>query len=492
MLTRKILAVLVLLTATQCTPHHRPAKNTEPKPRPKPTELGEALSPFTYLRKMSLHIRGLTPERSEYDGLTRAIEKNQTEEFLRQRLDQYLISEQHIDKMTFRLEELFALRASHVPYYSPLTASSDIADFPIHNAMNELMRTVISRNLSWDTLLTGKRYTAFPIKPSGGSLELGDLKFLATAAGTPMESPNPIDVRFSDSDARVAGLLTTSRFFGRNVNTALNKNRRRAAAVFRTFLCDPMSAVVVSEKGNEGAILDKIFPGAGGTGPIRQMEDLHGAAEDCMKCHVKLDPMGKTFQSSGMVLAPLASPGGLVFTNYTGKKIDIPVNGVGELATAITQQDDYVRCQVKHFWSWFIGDDKALDEGLMGELVAKFNEVRRRPNDFVAYLVSRPEFGFSSGSGSNGVLIAEVKGVLRNCTSCHAVNGVPDFTVWPIGGDEATHARWLGRIRSALSLDGSTRPRTMPPACSGPGCWQPTPAQLANVQQWLDLGAPNE
>jgi len=31
------------------------------------------------------------------------------------------------------------------------------------------------------------------------------------------------------------GKLTTARFFNRYVNTALNKNRRRAAAVFRFF-----------------------------------------------------------------------------------------------------------------------------------------------------------------------------------------------------------------------------------------------------------------
>jgi len=463
-----------------CTPHHTPG-------RPaggfnKPTR--EALSPFTYLRKLSLHIRGEIPDRAEYEALTRAIEKNNVRDFLHSKINSYLGSDQHIDKMSFRLEELLSLRASRVPFYSShlKNPTFDLQIYTVHNAMNEMFRQIVSRNLSWDTLLNGKHYTAYP----DGEF-VGDLPFFATAAGTPSISNKPIAVNFPPGDARVAGVITTDRFFSRYVNTALNKNRRRAAAVFRAFLCDDMKAVVVSEKGNEEGILDKVFPGPGHHG--KGLGDIHGSEEACMKCHEKLDPMGKTFQASGMVLAPLASPGALVFTSSSGKKVDIPVKGLGELAEAIVKQDDYVRCQMKHFWDWYIGEDKKLDENTLRELSAKFNQVGRKTNDFIAYLVERPEFGLTEVPGANGPLITEVKSILKNCIGCHDTEGLPRFTEWPIGGDEAKHASWIARIRRSLSLDGSNRPRSMPPAKS---VWQPSPAQLATIQQWLDLGAPNE
>jgi len=497
----KLAAFALLAVLVSCSPKHIPAPGTTPvrPPAPKPTPQGEALSPFTLLRKISLHLRGQTPSAAEYAALGKAIEKDEVKEFLQKKVDTYLTSDQHIDKMTFRLEELFALKASGVSFHGPLAGlggnnrrgrQPPFHDYPLNNSMNDLFRQMISRNLSWDTLLTGHRYRAFPLKDERDTYYNSDHAFFAAAAGTPAHADQVTPVDFAEGDARVAGVLTTGRFFNRYVNTALNKNRRRAAAVFRVFLCDDMKAVVVDEKGNVGQVLDKVFPGGLGGGPGQGgLGDPHGSDPACMKCHYKLDPMGQTFQNSGYNLAPLASPGALVFTSSRGQKVEVQAAGIGEMAHAITQQEDYVRCQVKHFWRWFVGEDKPLDESTLSELTAKFNQVKRRPNDFISHLMSRPEFGFTNAGGGNEVLVTQVKTILKNCNGCHALEGVPSFSDWPIDGDETRHQRWLTSIRRSLSLDGSTRPRTMPPSSSS---WQPSPAELATLQQWYDLGAPNE
>lgn len=502
MRNRLLISVLVAGLVGSCSPRHElgPSRKVTPQPKPEPV----AMSPVSYLRKLSLHIRGQTPERGEYQELTRAIEKNQVEQFFKDKAAAYLKSPEHIDKMSFRMEELLQVRATAVPYHSPLLdIYADGGPFVLRlvdpytarNSMNELIRRMVAQNLSWDTLLTGRTYRAFPAPYVVSSLNTSDFLFFSDAAGVPANSEAEADVHFAPDDPRVAGILTTSRFFGRYVNTALNKNRKRAAAIFRTFLCDDMKAVIVDEKGNQNEILDKVFPQPGGNTPIgghsqsATMADPHGNDPACMKCHYKLDPMGKTFQDSGMILAPLASPGALVFTRANGAKVQVPVSGVGGLGQAITEQPEYVNCQVGHFWRWFIGEDKPLTPVLAAELAAKFEEVKRKPNDFIAYLVSRPEFGFVPNQESNAELITSVKRVLKNCNGCHALEGVPSFTDWPIGGTEAGHQKMLGFIRNSLALDGSSKPRWMPPKNSS---WQPSSTDLATLQRWFDMGAPNE
>lgn len=502
LLVSLLLSILVSVLVGSCTPRHELGPTPKVTPRPKPEPV--TMSPVSYLRKLSFHIRGQTPEREEYLELTRAIEKDQVEEFFKDKTAAYLKSQEHIDKMSFRMEELLQVRATPIPYHSPLLDihSEDgpftvrlVDPYTARNSMNELIRGMMEQNLSWDTLLTGKTYRAFPTENGLAVFNTSDFLFFSDAAGIPAKSQSEADVRFAPDDPRVAGILTTSRFFGRYVNTALNKNRKRAAAVFRTFLCDDMKAVIVDEKGNQNEILDKVFPQPGGNTPVgghspsTAMTDPHGRDPACMKCHYKLDPMGKTFQDSGMILAPLASPGALVFTRASGAKVNVPVAGVGPLGQAITEQPEYVDCQIRHFWRWYIGEDKPLTPVVAAELSAKFEEVKRKPNDFIAYLVSRPEFGFVPSSESNAELISSVKRVLKNCNGCHALEGVPSFTEWPIGGSEGAHQKMLGFIRNSLALDGSSKPRWMPPKNSS---WQPSPTDLATLQRWFDMGAPNE
>ncbi len=89
---------------------------------------------------------------------------------------------------------------------------------------------------------------------------------------------------------------------------------------------------------------------------------------------------------------------------------------------------------------------------------------------------------------TNGPLIAEVKLILSRCNGCHALERVPAFDEWPIEGNLAKHQAWVISIRRSMGFD-SGRPRTMPPPSSP---WQPSPEQIATLQKWYEVGAPNE
>jgi hypothetical protein len=440
------------------------------------------LSPQSYLRKLSFHIRGLTPEAEEYRKLDEALKNHAQKEFFRGKIDEYLASQEHIDKMAFRLEELFLLQPSAVPFYSPLrnAGSRVVNDYSIDNSMNDLFREIASRNLSWDNLLTAKHYTAHPLKVLNASVT-SDLLFYSSISGTSPGGTESVQLKYGEDDARVAGALTTSRFFNRYANTALNKNRRRAAAVFRVFMCDDMKAVVVDEKGNQNDILNRVFPGtSGGGGKGGMGDDRHGSDKACMKCHYKLDPLGLSFQSSGLVLSPFASAGALDFKRADGTEVNIAARGLAGIGEAISQQPEYVRCQVQHFWKWFIGQDRFLEPATLDELAAKFEDVHRRPNDFIAYLVGRPEFGYAGSSSKADQQIYQVKTILQNCNGCHAEKHYPSFTQWPIGGSKNENTRWLALIKRDLALDGGVR--KMPPASSA---WQLDAEQVAVLKAWL-------
>lgn len=494
----KYFILLTFAFLTACTAQHFPAKPksfpTPEKPRPpKPA----SVSAETYLRKLSLHIRGVTPSREEYASLKQAVTPADKKAFFSATIERYLSSSLHVGKMNLRLEELFQLKVSNVPADHPyLTVpveefeSEVVRRYASSNSLNKLFRDIAFNDLSWDTLLTGKTYTAFPrMSNFSESVTIRDGLFYSLAGGTDPNHVDPIDVKFADDDVRVAGALTTSRFYNRYVNTALNKNRRRAAAVFRIFLCDDMKAVVVDEKGKQDEIIDLVYPDAG-AGAIGHFAvppaDRHGTDPACMKCHYKLDPMGSSFQNSGLVLSKFASPGALVYTRASGEKVNVPTKGLGELAHAITEQPEYIDCQLRHFWRWFVGEDQPLDEKTLAELREKFESVQRRPNRFIAYLVTRPEFGGADPQSEIEEMVFGVKSVLKNCNGCHMVEGIPSFTDWPIGG-ASSNKKFLLKIQMALGLDGSGI-RRMPPKSS---VWQPQAEELELLQKWFDLGAPN-
>jgi hypothetical protein len=463
----------------------------------------KTLSDASYLNKLSLSLRGYAPSMEEYANLQRA--SGNSSEFFREVIRQYQSSREYQERMVIRVDNLLFLKSPSTNYGLQPSDSKPgnraDADYLQFSAAQNITRNITARNLSWDTLLTGKSYKAAVYEEDGNYSEQA---FYDGPAGktTPVtysfqddSSPNTlkptfVDFNFSKDDNRLAGIITTQRFFRRYTTTTLNKNRRRAAAVYRIFLCDPMAAAI-PEVHDTSKLADLIFPANGQVTEDQVHEALdnkHGTQEDCMKCHYKLDPLGATFRASPLVLHERPSSGALIYKRSNGELVNKPAQGIGEIAKLITQQPEYTECQVGYFWNWFIGSDIPRTAAVTQELVSQFNGMGRKTNDFISYIVSRPEFRQRKVSTPENTLTSSVRTFLQRCDSCHVnqASSLPSFAKWPIGGEKS--AKWLRRISDALDLEHGGDDRTMPPEDG----FRPSKHDLKLLKQWIDSGAPNE
>ena len=400
---------------------------------------GELLSPFGYLNKMSMSLRGMAPSQDEYRDLWAAIQAGHADEFLKTQKTAYLSSTLFVEKMRVHLDDLFrlmpdskSLLLSEGPY-SSLSQSL--------NATDDLFTRIIAENGSWDRLLTEKTYNTFS-KPSYGSNTSDEINFFSaldpkySKVFTPqtaqeVQALEKHRLEFSPDDLRVAGVITSPRFFAHYGTTGVNKNRRRAATIFRTFLCDSMSAAVPDPGQDMNQIYNLQFPEQAQNMTQNTMtsqevkiektlnDGIHGTQKDCMSCHYKLDPMGKTLRGSQFI--PSAAPwaGSLTYKTAQGSLTNIPVKGIAELALAITKQPEYLNCQVGYFWNWFIGRDIAITPQIQAELTRKFDEVGRRAGDFISYLLDRPEFKSRIAVDPVRATSRRVGDLFARCQSCH-------------------------------------------------------------------------
>ncbi len=171
--------------------------------------------------------------------------------------------------------------------------------------------------------------------------------------------------------------------------------------------------------------------------------------------------------------------------------MNVKAKGLGDIAAAIIIQPEYERCQVNHFWRWFIRGDEPPTEARLGELVREFNRVGRRPNDFISYLVNQPEFNVEAESTGGPVTLLQVKSILDRCSRCHANvhdQRIPNFSVLPIGG-ATDHPYWAERITRRLDLAHDGAKRSMPPKSSA---WQPNVEEIQLMKAWIAGGVRDE
>ncbi len=461
-----------------------------------------SLTPSARLRKLSVHLRGILPVESEYDALDQAIAAKTTDEFFSAKTSEYLKTPEYIGKMMTRLDQLLRMRTtSDLP--EALFNPQSSAPPELVNAEDLLYYEILANNLSWDSLLTRKEYMMpDPYGFTGMVYDKDYYQMVVPELLSPMEPGklNQINynrIKFSPTDPRIAGIITTGRFFSRYSTTNVNRNRGRASALFRTFLCDDMRAVVTPKPGEDGDLVNQAFPK-----PVPDAnhasvldDDPHGSDPNCMSCHYKLDPLGRGFLTSGSILSEDTSPGVLTYRRPTGELVSVPGNGLGELAEAIKLQPEYAQCQVMHFWNWFIqGDDPPTVERF-AELVKQFDGLGHKTNDFVAFLVNQPEFYRDPNIAPENVTLVQVKNSLQRCTNCHAgvtpsmgKPPIPSFVSMPIGSD-ADHQKWVKDIVKVLDLAGSGENRTMPPATSA---WQPSAEELGQIKKWIASGVRDE
>ncbi len=439
------------------------------------------------LNKLSTHLRGIRPILEEYQ----ALEKTSSVEipiFFQQKTSQYLNSPEHMGKMVDRLSQLFRFRTREkLPELT--LSSSDSGELLNGSGFELLIKQITEQNLNWDNLLTTPNYPLYSPGPNKGN---SDLFFLRVVAPELQEKEKGYFTYTPlENDLRFGGALTTSRFFGRYSTTNLNKNRGRAAAIFRIFLCDEMRAIVEPSSDEEAELLKKAFPPPPSVdrnhARLIRGEDPHGSQAACMSCHYKLDPIGRSFITSGAVLSDLPAPGALVYKRKDGSLLEMKGRGLGELTRALTAQPEYLRCQVSHFWKWFIQADRLPSEERMAELVAHFEKRGRKVNDFISYLVNEPEFYTENENPIPNLL--SVKPILNQCANCHdsvLTQTIPDFSKFPIGGTETTHQNWIEKITNAVDLVKDGLNRKMPPANS---VWQPSQEEIQLLKGWIAGGA---
>ncbi|MES2800878.1 MAG: hypothetical protein V4654_00170 [Bdellovibrionota bacterium] len=470
------------------------------------------------LNKVSLSLRGLpasVADQKAVSALALAEQKN----FVDQKIDEYMKSSQYSEKVSLRLMELFQFKAAVLSKSITSVATQAFTDgeqkYAANNGAINLFRELTQENLSWDTLLTGKTYsisaigTTFGISDYGFYGKLADLPNVGAGDVGDVEDVEDVNklyklldrrITFASDDLRIAGVLTTGKFFTRYVTTGVNKNRRRAAAIFRVFLCDRMSAAIPEMAGIDDATYGILFPSQLGKdmemteseikAVLNKNDSIHGNKPDCKSCHYKLDPVGRVFNNSGLILSSFPSAGALVFKNSSGQIVNKPVQGIAELAQKITEEPDYVSCQVQHFWNWYIGEDKVLTLQKRQQLISDFNSSGRRVNSFIKKMVTRAEFAEREEPNILKDTARNTKNLMLQCQSCHQnsdnYKGV-DLSKWPLGDNPEY---WINKISKSLDLDNMGKNRTMPPAEIGG--FIPTKADLEMVKRWIDLGAPDE
>lgn len=291
----------------------------------------------------------------------------------------------------------------------------------------------------------------------------------------------------------LAGVLSDPAFLNRHPTTPINQNRKRAAAVFRVFLCDEMKAVILpdasAQRELELAALDDGASARAQVSGTPSLVQLHAQDKKCSSCHYKLDPMANAFRGASNRINNRPVPGRLVFKRKSGELVNLPYRNFQELATTLVQQPEYASCQVRHFWDYFVGRDIPMSAATEKALVEKFNAVGRRPKDFAAYLVRRPEFHRFPKFTTDTIDFQQVSGILQSCKSCHdsdPLAPVVDKLPFSKFGAPGEHAEISEQMVKQLDLLGDGSKAKMPPASAG---WKLEEGDRALITAWLAGGA---
>ena len=102
------------------------------------------LSDATYLRKLSLHLRGLNPSRDDYKALSQISNEQGKTDFFGRKIEEYLHSPEAADRMVSRLSERFGVKTPIVDWTSYSRMKSDQrgrSNGPTQNSLAALLRS---------------------------------------------------------------------------------------------------------------------------------------------------------------------------------------------------------------------------------------------------------------------------------------------------------------------------------------------------------------
>ncbi len=468
----------------------------------------------TRLRKISLLLQGTMPANSDLENLAMIHDINEKENFIETKINEYLMSENYVAKMTNRLEELYRVRLTD-PEGRAFEAFEDEYLQSTNSSLNILFSDLFSKNQPWDNLLTLTNYS-LPLSYNVANEEMNAYQFLVYnhqfrdqarseienfldsltyededgTASIPLISNNAMGVK------NLAGSITTERFFSRYPTTKLNANRKRAAAIFRIFLCDSMEAVVLPSESDDKMLFDLSLNAnqepSHQDSVMTSMAKKHGEDPQCQSCHHKLDPMAKTFLGSSVVPNKEPSPGELVFYEQkkdgSKEKISIPVSGLNDLGHKITNQQQYLTCQVTHFWNWFVGENVPLSIEKKYELAEVFDGLERKPNDFIKFLLQSEDFIHPVNLQLDDLRYANLKTLFTRCDSCHTNEILAPVLSqgYPFSKDASVNINILNKIISSTDLHEQKSVDYMPPQNAG---WTMSSFERNLLKAWITTGA---
>lgn len=498
--------------------------------------LGQSLDPYEYLQKAKKRTQGLSltqTERIEIETLLNQ-RPGYLNQYLSQKIFEYVSSPYHAEKLASHLSKKFLIpkplideetfrkiihqqrnnsyllqildskkQTQNIDHTNndqfTITMNSSPSITPIYN----LFRSLVLENKSWDELLIGHEYTVQP----GNQLVLDFYSGINPQLSRGLRTSSPdeyeqnwvqingslpfMKLKFAPNDPRVAGALTTPEFFYRYINSTINKNRQRAAAINRIFMCNDLQPSIPLEsdtirvnKALDQMLLNEVKNHSNkNINYASELEKTHGNNPNCHSCHRIIDPAGKHFGASRIIPHSDSFAGALVYDDENGKEITFKTSSLRDYAYKVTQTPNYANCQVKHLWEWYIGTDVPLYEGTTRhkEVLKAFNSGKRRTKDFIHFLLRQPEF-YNQPAKELEITYKQVAPILKKCTSCHTYEG-PNLNQYPFSTDPTENNDLLKNILFRLDLPAHNK-KSMPQDRHE---WNDE--EIYKIKKWIEEGA---
>lgn len=257
-------------------------------------------------------------------------------------------------------------------------------------------------------------------------------------------------------------------FWSIKTNSSTNYNRKRAAAILKTYFCDDLTPVNI------------VAPDVHGN-------DQHGSDPSCQACHYKLDPMAGFFRDQGLAGSSFPAQNLLVFDDgavVSGASYDAymnswKVNGswnvgyvrslrdprlnsyevdhdqpLSELFRIIREAPEVKACLVKRMSEFFISQEQVFDGAFLSDLTRTLSQPSQSSGENFKELVRRlmlsetfaaenpnPRVCYDPpGAEAQGALCEVAFIIKTRCAACHAEGFALD--------DPTVQAKMLDRLQS--------------------------------------------
>lgn len=280
------------------------------------------------------------------------------------------------------------------------------------------------------------------------------------------------------AELRFRSVLENLDFLDTYPETLTNVNRKRSKQVFERFLCRPLVPDAVSDD-----VLNMPAPAP----------DQHVKDETCRHCHYKLDPVARFFDNwrpiDGLTsrYEPSVTAAGTLrlFDPFSREVSQMSGTGLRSLAEMVRNAPDFLRCSVRHVWTFFSGLDLPPQDFMSAN--ADLLNSRDELVGVISNLTEQPYFWTQEMPPP--VNFADVSPPLAKCAACHqsAKSAQPapqfDLLAYPYAEDPNVNVVVLANIWRRIV---STERDMMPPAAFRQ--IELSPSEIESLRKWISEG----